>query len=86
MNRWASWAIRITHLPTGTVVETDEMGCATRSMWRAKQRLMEQLRAKLAAGPQPSALVREYDLIADTVTDNLGTRTGAQRVLDGTIR
>lgn len=83
MNRWASWAIRITHLPTGTTVQTDEMGCATRSMWRAKAKLMEVLRSKVNAPSAPMGLVRSYDLTEDTVTDAWGVKHDVQAYLDG---
>lgn len=77
MNRWASWAIRITHIPTGTTVETDEMGWPSRSMFKARQALFLQLRSKVAAGQPPTALVRTYDLIENPVE--------TQRLLDGDL-
>lgn len=81
---WGSlWGIRITHLPSGIWVQTDELGCPCRSMWQARLMLMNQLRSKVVSGPQPIRIVREYDLIADTVTDNRGSRSGVQRVLNG---
>ena len=83
MNRWASWAIKITHLPTGTTVQTDEMGCATRSMYRAKAKLMEMLRSKVNAPSAPMGLVRSYDLTEDTVTDAWGVKHDVQACLDG---
>ena len=83
MNRWASWAIKITHLPTGTVAQTDDIGCTMRSMWKAKAMLMRVLRSKIAAPSRPVGLVRSYDMIADTVTDAWGERKGTQAFLDG---
>jgi protein subunit release factor A len=63
------WQIRITHLPTGTVVQTDELGGAMRSMYKAKQKLMEVLSSKVNAPSKPTGLVRTYDMIEDAVVD-----------------
>ena len=80
---WSRWGIKITHLPTGATVQTDEMGCAMRSIYRAKQKLMEVLRSKVNAPNRPSGLVRSYDLIEDIVTDAWGQKKDAQAFLDG---
>lgn len=77
------WKIRITHLPTGAVVQADELGSPFRSMYKAKQKLMEVLRSKVSAPSRPCGLVRSYDLTSDTVTDAWGERKGATKFLDG---
>lgn len=83
MHPWSRWAIKITHLPSGTIAQTDECSCATRSMHKAKAMLMRVLASKLAAPSRPAGLVRTYDMIEDTVTDGWGKRGGAQAFLDG---
>jgi protein subunit release factor B len=83
MNPWSRWAIRVTHLPSGIAVQTDEGGCAMRSMYKAKVMLMRVLRSKIAAPSRPSGLVRTYDLTDDSITDGWGRRSDAQAFLDG---
>lgn len=52
-------------------------------MYKTKAKLMEQLRAKVAAGELSKRLVRTYDFIEDTVVDDGGERSGVRKVLDG---
>jgi protein subunit release factor A len=82
--RWPYCAVRVTHIPTGTVAEANK----GHSQYRMREWCFRILRAKLTAFPDgktPAGLVRTYDFTADRVTDE---RTGAsvddvQGFLDG---
>lgn len=66
MRKWIKWAIRLTHMPTGIAVQTDNLAIRNESSFQAKERLNKRLRSRLWAeqnlnGPG-SRPTHNYDL------------------------